>query len=57
MGGWIFGFMTILTALAIPVSDVIGLWPGPSWSATVGVFVMLFTHIIWGAAGYYPRRI
>lgn len=56
-GGWTTGVLTLLGAMAVPLVEVFGIWPGPSWSATVAGVALIALHLMWGAHGYYPRRM
>lgn len=56
-GGWTVGIVTLVGVFAVPLIDAAGAWPAPGWTATAAMFLLLFVHILWGSAGYYPRRI
>jgi len=54
MGGWTFGYFTILAALIAPIAARFAALP-----QIVGPLVMigsLLLHVMWGAHGYYPMR-
>jgi hypothetical protein len=52
-GGWTFGLVTILLAIVTP--GFVWLAGLPQWIGTVLMVAFLFIHMMWGAAGYYPR--
>lgn len=56
-GGWTTGILTLLAAIAPAPMDAFGYWPGPTWSTTLVMAAFLAIHMVWGAAGYYPRRM
>lgn len=54
-GGWTTGAVTLFAGFITIVLDIAGYWPAPSWTANVTVVLLLAMHVLWGAAGYYPR--
>lgn len=56
-GGWTTGFVTLLAGMTAAVLPILGYWPAPRWTSLVAAFACLMLHIMWGAHGYYPRRI
>lgn len=56
-GGWTVGLLTLFGSVSVFVLDGLRLLPGPRWAATITGIALLVVHLLWGAHGYYPRRL
>jgi hypothetical protein len=48
-GGWTMGFATLLGAMAASAATTVYQWLLPVAA------ILLLVHLLWGAAGYYPK--